>query len=98
MVISHKQLHLKIDDFQHQHLTLTLLEHHRNPNWLSILGTRFSLTLLIEISNNCMSSYHNSPLKEMSVVSVLALTDDTISKSVIKTFLQKVSISDFQQV
>ena len=45
-----------------------------------------------------MSSYHNSPLKEMSVVSVLALTDDTISKAVIKTFLQKVSISDFQQV
>ena len=52
----------------------------------------------MEISNNCMRSYHNSPLKEMSVFTILALTDSTISKSVIKALLQSMSISDFEQV
>ena len=98
MIISHKQLHLKIDDFHNQHLTLVLLEYHRNSNSQSILETRFSSTLLMEISNNCMRSYHNSPLKEMSVFTILALTDSTISKSVIKALLQSMSISDFEQV
>ena len=45
-----------------------------------------------------MRSYHNSPLKEMLVVSRLALTDNTILKSVIKTLLQNMSISNFEQV
>ena len=47
------------------------------------LGTSFPSTLLIEINNNCMRSYHNSPFKEMSAI---------------KPLWQNVSISGFKQV
>ena len=45
-----------------------------------------------------MHGYYICPLKEMLVVSRLAVTDSTISKLVVKTLTKKVSICEFEQV